>query len=120
MRSLIVALSLLAVAFGGSMATAQIDATNLKRGQGLYEQHCVRCHGTNGDGLGPEAQYLIVPPASFKSSTIRIKTDRELLMAISQGVLFSPMHAWQDRLSKREMMDIFGYLRMLSPFSPIS
>ena len=35
-------------------------------------------------------------------------------------VLFSAMHAWQDRLSEREMMDIFGYLRMLSPCSPIS
>ena len=72
---------------GGSWAVAQMGPTSLKRGEGLYEQHCSRCHGRKGDGLGPEAQYVIVPPASFKSSAMRIKTDEDLLRAISQGVL---------------------------------
>ena len=41
-------------------------------------------------------------------------------MAISHGVLFSPMHGWGDRLSDREMMAIISYVRMLCPFNPIS
>lgn len=103
-----------------SVVDAQVGMMDLKRGQELYEQHCSRCHGINGDGLGPDAQYLIVPPTSFKSPYIKTKTDTDLRMAISQGVLFSPMHAWRDRLSDQDMKDMIGYLRMLSPFSPIS
>ncbi|MBH0204003.1 MAG: cytochrome c [Nitrospira sp.] len=96
-----------------------MGAANLKRGQELYTQHCSRCHGKNGDGSGPDARYLVAPPANFQSSEIRRKTDGELLMAISNGVPISLMHAWRDRLSEQDMRDIIGYLRMLSPFSPL-
>ena len=27
-------------------------------GQGLYRRHCVHCHGTTGDGMGPTAAIL--------------------------------------------------------------
>jgi mono/diheme cytochrome c family protein len=104
----------------GSWVAAQVGPTNLKRGQALYEGHCAGCHGQNGDGLGPDAQYLVVPPANFKSTRTTTKTDGKLLMSNSNGVLFSPMHAWRDRLSEQEMKDIIDYLRMLSPFNPIS
>jgi len=52
----------------------------------------------------------------------RVRNVRRLdgMRIAERQVLFSVMHAWQDRLSEREMMDIIGYLRMLSPFSPIS
>jgi len=110
----------IAVMLGGSWAVAQVGPTSLKRGEGLYEQHCSRCHGRNGDGLGPDGQYLTTPPVSFKSSDMRRKTDGELLLAISQGMPSSPMHAWNDRLSQQEMKDIIGYVRMLSPFSPLN
>lgn len=120
MKQLSVSSGVLLLILVYSVVFAQVGGTDLKRGQGLYEQYCSRCHGLNGDGLGPEAQYLIVPPASFKSSQLTMKTDEDLLMAISQGVLFSPMHAWRDRLSEQDMKDIIGYVRMLSPFTPIS
>jgi len=110
----------LAVILVYSVAFAQVGRTDLKRGQELYEQYCSRCHGINGDGLGQDAQYLIVSPAGFKSPQLNMKTDEDLLMSVSQGVLFSPMHAWGDRLSEQDMKDIIGYIRMLSPFSPIS
>jgi mono/diheme cytochrome c family protein len=86
----------------------------------LYEVHCARCHGQTGDGLGPDALYLVVPPANFKSTRTTSKTDGELVMSISNGVLLSPVHAWRDRLSEQEMKDVIDYLRMLSPFNPIS
>jgi len=120
MKRFCVSSGVLSVILVYSVVSAQVGMTDVKRGQGLYEQYCSRCHGMNGDGLGPDAQYLIVPPASFKSPHITTKTDRDLMLAISQGVLFSPMHAWRDRLSEQDMMDIIGYLRMLSPFSPLS
>jgi hypothetical protein len=50
----------------------------------------------------------------------RIARRRDGTRIAGRQVLFSARHAWQDWLSEREMMDIFGYLRMLSPCSPIS
>ncbi len=44
----------------------------------------------------------------------------ELLLAIKQGVLFSPMHGWKDRLSEQDMLDVLGYIRSLAPFNPIT
>ncbi len=120
MERFISALSIVTFLLAATLGAAQVGSSNLKRGQAVYDQHCARCHGKNGDGLGPDAQYLIVPPASFKSMRMMAKTDADLLMAISQGVLFSPMHGWRDRLSEQEMLDVIGYLRLLSPFNPIS
>ncbi|MDP3090563.1 MAG: cytochrome c [Nitrospira sp.] len=120
MGRFIILCSIVTIMCVSSWVAAQVGPSNLKRGQVLYAQHCARCHGSNGNGLGPDAQHLIVPPANFNSPGVRNKTDAELLTAISSGVLFSAMHGWRDRLSEREMMDIVGYVRMLSPFNPIS
>jgi mono/diheme cytochrome c family protein len=90
-----------------------------KEGKALYERHCSRCHGVAGDGLGPDIKDLIVPPANFRSAKSRIKTDMELYLAIKYGVLFSPMHGWEDRLSDQEIWDVLSYIRSLAPFDPI-
>jgi hypothetical protein len=59
-------------------------------------------------------------PANFHSLKSRSKTDMELLLAIKQGVLFSPMHGWGDRLSEQEMLDVRRSIRTLASFNPIN
>jgi len=86
-----------------------------KRGEALYRLHCVKCHGEAGNGMGPEARALIVPPASFHLGKYRSKTDSELLIAIEDGVLFSPMHAWRHTLTKEQVRDLIGYIRFFAP-----
>jgi mono/diheme cytochrome c family protein len=107
------------VFLAGSWAVAQTLPGNPKKGEGLYQQHCVRCHGKSGDGMGGDAKDLIVPPANFHSLKSRSKTDMELLMAIKQGVLFSPMHGWENRLSDQDMWDVLSYIRALAPFNAV-
>ena len=109
-----------AVILAGSWAMAQTLPGNPKNGEAIYQQHCARCHGTSGDGLGQDAKYLIIPPANFQSLKSRSKTDMDLLLAIKQGVLFSPMHGWEGRLSDQEMWDVLNYIRTLSPFNPVT
>lgn len=103
-----------------SLVAAEFPGANPKRGEALYTQHCARCHGTSGDGLGRDIKDLIVPPANFQAMKSRSKTDMELFLAIKQGVLFSPMHGWADRLSDEEIRDVLTYIRSLAPFNPIS
>lgn len=103
-----------------SWVTAEVPQPNPKKGEAIYAQHCAGCHGKSGDGLGPDVKDLIVPPVDFHSLKSRSKTDMELLLAISQGVLFSPMHGWRDRLSQQDMLDVLSYIRSLAPFNAVT
>ena len=70
--------------------------------------------------IGRDVKDLIIPPANFQALKSRSKTDMELFLAIKQGVLFSPMHGWGDRLSDQDIWDLLSYVRTLAPFNPIS
>lgn len=86
------------------------DAT---KGKLVYERHCLVCHGIGGRSDGPEAAALKVPPANFHRFSSYLKSDEELLRTIEQGVVFSPMHAWQGRLTETERQDVLAYIRLL-------
>jgi len=94
---------------------AQAMPGSPKVGEAIYKQHCLRCHGQLLDGNGPEGRYLITRPADFHSLESRLKTDWELLIEISHGALFSPMHGWRDRLTDQEMLDVLAYIRLMAP-----
>ena len=45
-------------AVAASRLSGEVDADpHLDKGEGLYRQHCVHCHGINGDGKGPTAAF---------------------------------------------------------------
>ena len=119
-RTIPILASILGMIVFGSWVAAQSERGNPKIGQALYEQHCLRCHGMSGGGNGPDAMFLIVPPANFHSDRSRSKTDMELMNVISFGVVFSPMHGWGNRLSEQQMWDILSYIRLIVPFNPIA
>ncbi len=121
MKKVIAIMAVLAVILSGSSwVAAQAERGNTKNGQAVYEQHCLRCHGAALDGKGPESRYLIVAPADFQSRRSRAKTDWELLVAITHGVIFSPMHGWRDRLTDEQILDVLSYIRTMAPFDAIS
>ncbi len=41
---------------------------------GLYQKHCIRCHGTSGDGRGPAARLLSPYPRDFRLGKFKFKT----------------------------------------------
>lgn len=100
--------------------SAQTQRGNPKAGEGVYQQQCLRCHGSNLDGNGPDSRDLIVHPADLRSSISRSKTDWELLVAISNGVLFSPMHSFRGKLTDEQMLDVLSYIRSISPPDVVS
>jgi len=120
MKKRAIVIGILAATLVSSWVAAQGGPGNPTKGQALYGQHCVRCHGVSGDGTGPDGRFLVVAPTNFRSRQFQLKTDLEILMSISHGVAYSPMHAWRGRLTDEEMRGLISYLRMLSSFGPIS
>ena len=103
-----------------SWVAAQAGRGNPQAGQMVYENNCLRCHGEKLDGAGPEGQYLIVRPANLQSSASRAKTDWELLITISHGAAFTPMHGFRGKLTDQQMLDVLAYVRMMAPFDQLS
>lgn len=108
------------IVLGSSWAAGQTARGNPAAGQAVYEQQCLRCHGSKLDGNGPDSRDLIVHPANLQSQSSRTKTDWELLITISNGVLFSPMHGFRGKLTDQQMMDVLSYIRMMAPSEIIS
>jgi mono/diheme cytochrome c family protein len=114
---LIGALVILLVLVIASWSAAQTDGRP-RSGRQIYEDTCFRCHGLTGRGDGPDAAGLIVPPANLQRISSRSKTDTELLIAISYGLAFSPMHGWRGRLTDDEMTEVVAYIRTFAPYMP--
>ena len=70
------------------------------KGQTVYQQFCLKCHGDALDGKGPEAASLSVPPANFHASHSRIKSENELRFTIRRGRDLTDMHRWEDETLK--------------------
>ncbi|MGQ0667288.1 MAG: c-type cytochrome [Nitrospiraceae bacterium] len=119
MKTLLTAVILL-VFLGTPWVSAQMPRGNPITGQGVYEQQCLRCHGSKLDGNGPDSQDLIVRPANLQSIASRSKTDWELLIAITNGVLFTPMHSFRGRLTDQQILDVLSYIRSVTPFEAVS
>lgn len=103
-----------------SWVSAQTMRGNPKNGQIVYEQKCLRCHGSKLDGTGPDAQDLIVRPTNLQSQASRSKTDWELLVTITNGALFTPMHGFRGKLTDEQILDVLSYIRSVVPFDSAS
>jgi len=84
----------------------------------LYQRWCSACHGHNGSGDGPNAQYLPVRPAIHNSAAMMGKrSDDALFDAISGGGTVmgkSPrMPAFGQTLTPAEIRGLVGYIRQL-------
>ena len=87
-------------------------------GKVLYQALCLRCHGQQGDGKGPDAGTLIVSPRDFHTPEFTAKNNYELRSTIIWGSVFTPMHGWGLHLTPQEIRDVISYIRQLAPYQP--
>lgn len=66
------------------------DETNLQRGQEIYTNSCLKCHGETGRGDGPSA----TNPGDFRADYVMQLSDGELFYIITNGIDGSAMQAW--------------------------
>lgn len=103
--------------------SGEIDATNphLSKGQGLYRQHCVHCHGINGDGKGPTAAFLNPYPRDFTLGVFKFNsttgntpsTHEDLHRILMNGINGTAMPSFA-LLDSGEVEALVDYVKYLS------
>jgi mono/diheme cytochrome c family protein len=96
------------------VAAPAVYPEDVMMGRKVYEQHCQKCHGVDGRGDGPQAQWQYLPPANFHKPSSILKSDQQLISVIEHGVIFSPMHSFRGTLNATEVQDVVAYIRLLS------
>jgi FtsP/CotA-like multicopper oxidase with cupredoxin domain len=86
------------------------DKDSLKRGQKLYQQHCVVCHGKEGRGDGPAAKSMDPPPANFLDREhSAIYGPGEKFWIIGQGTEKTGMPAF-DQIGAKDRWNLVNYI----------
>lgn len=85
------------------------------KGRAVYETYCLRCHGKDLDGKGPEAASLSVPRPNFHTPHRRAKDEAELRLTIRRGRSMTAMHGWENESRDVEVTDLSTYIRSVIP-----
>jgi mono/diheme cytochrome c family protein len=97
-------------------------AEMIRIGKQIYDQRCSGCHGINGKGDGPAAQFFRVKPRDFTTCLYKFKstpgtslpTDSDLLRVLKNGVPSTAMPAF-PHYSDQELMDVIEYIKTFCP-----
>lgn len=104
-----------------SIGDADPENPHIAKGQGLYRQHCVHCHGVSGDGKGPTAAFLNPYPrdftmGKFKFNSTRIgvpSTHDDIHRILMNGINGTAMPSFA-LLDKGEINALVDYVKYLS------
>jgi mono/diheme cytochrome c family protein len=88
----------------------QMTRANLKRGQIMYNTHCIVCHGAGGEGDGTIVPKFPRPP-SLLSDKVRGWSDGRVYHVLTVGQNLMPSYAKQ--ISQDDRWAIIHYLRAL-------
>ena len=58
---------------------------SVKIGKGMYERHCLTCHGATGKDDGKRAVKLNQTPGDFTSEEFKIQTDGAVFYKMTEG-----------------------------------
>lgn len=67
---------------------------DLARGQAVYQERCVQCHGVSGDGNGPSAKFMYPRPRDYRKGMFKFSSTpygyrpmrEDLLRTVRQGI----------------------------------
>ncbi|WP_169974655.1 redoxin domain-containing protein [Tautonia rosea] len=83
----------------------------IARGRMVYQVHCVRCHGIEGRGDGPDAHSLDPPVRDLASTDWRRgRTPEALRQTIREGIPGSAMAGLGGALSNRELEALVSFV----------
>lgn len=82
----------------------------LARGQFVYQQECIYCHGEVGDGNGPAAEYLNPKPFNFTLLKRHRWSGGMLYYQIMNGITGSAMPFFKEDLESAKIWDVSNYI----------
>ena len=96
-----------------------VDEVGMEAGRRIYESRCWFCHGEEGDGRGPIAEYLWPRPRDFTAGSYKLRTtesgelptDEDLYRTISLGIPGTAMPEWGSVLTPEERWQVIAYLK---------
>ena len=88
------------------------DEVSLQRGEILFSIHCSLCHGGQGNGDGPLADYFTKTPAQLSGPEASAEFDGSVYLMITQGV--GEMPSLAENLTARERWDVINFVRTLA------
>lgn len=90
-------------------------ADGIVRGQAVYQQQCLRCHGADGKGEGVDAPHLPMWPPTLNGSLLWKRLDGELFWRIRHGLQArdgSPtMPGFASQLTDTQVWEVLDYLQ---------
>jgi cytochrome c oxidase cbb3-type subunit I/II len=119
LRSAVALLATLLAAEAGATPPNPAAAT---RGKKAFNRYCISCHGVEGDGRGPTADWVDPRPRILTSGVFKFRstpsgtlpTDADLLRTITEGLHLTFMPRWAP-ITAREREDLVQYVKTLSP-----
>lgn len=111
-------ISFVAAALLWLAAAAAGQTRDPARGREIYEERCVLCHGSQGEGWDWSKKAAPPIPVPDLAETAPQRSDRYLFAVIKDGgegvgrTKFMPPFGFE--LSDREVWDLVAYLRTLS------
>ncbi len=92
---------------------------DLEAGRQIYLRRCAECHGVEGKGDGPAAEYMEPRPRDFTAGQYKLRltksgelpTDEDLTRVVSRGVLGTPMPGWEGVLTEPQRRQVIAYLK---------
>ncbi len=91
----------------------------LMDGEQLYQFRCAACHGEEGLGDGPAAEFLYPRPRDFSTSIFKYKSspgtvpplDEDIFKTIKFGLNATGMHAWSSLLSDEQIRSLIPVIK---------
>ena len=94
---------------------------DLARGQAVYQQRCVQCHGVSGDGNGPSAKFMYPRPRDYRKGIFKFASTpygyrplrEDLLRTVKQGIRGTSMPEF-NLIPAADLNAVVDYVIMLS------
>lgn len=91
-------------------------------GKKIYDRRCWWCHGEEGAGDGPAADFLMPRPRDFTTGVYKftsshpgeVPLDEDIKARIDDGMPGSSMPFWNDVLSDSERKQMVAYIKTFS------
>ena len=104
-----------------AQGTAGVSA-DIESGKKIYEKRCSYCHGDEGKGDGPAAEFFTPRPRDFTSGLYKYRStptgkmprDEDLLKTIDHGLPGTGMPGWDDVLNEKDRMQVAHYIKTFS------